>query len=489
MSSYHLSKSKILSGLQCPKRLYLEVHQPELLEESPETAVRFSSGNRVGEVARDLFPGGILIPYDDSLSSVVKHTKKVLDQNSKTTVFEATFNHRKVLIRADIFIQKNKNHRLIEVKASTGVKEYHLNDCAVQAWVIEGAGYHLSQIELAHVDTSFVYKGGGDYNGLLHYENVTNDVNKLKKNVPKWVKQFQKVLSGDLPTIEVGKHCKDPYECSFMGHCSPEGPDYPVDILPYGRSVVDELLSEGIEDVRDIPENRLNNERHERVRRVTVSGTPELDQELVDYIKSQEYPRFYLDFETFGSPVPIWIGTMPYQNHLPFQWSCHIERKPGAVEHSEFLDLSGDNPMKELAVKLIETLGDKGLVFVYSNFENSVLNRLGEFYPELIPELEKIAERLVDLLPLARQHYYHPDMMGSWSIKDVLPTVVPELNYNDLDGVHDGGEAQLAYIEAIQTESSSERRRLIERQMLEYCKLDTLALVKLVEFFQKPSNS
>jgi len=488
MSQRHLSKSKILSGLQCPKRLYLEVHQPELLEESPEPTIQFSYGYRVGKVARDLFPGGILIPYDDGLSSAVKHTEKIIEQHANATVFEATFNHRNVLIRADIFIQKNNTRRLIEVKASTEVKDYHLNDCAVQAWVIEGAGYPLNRVELAHVDTSFVYKGGGNYNGLLQYENITNDVNKLKEDVPKWVKQFQSVLSGDLPTIEVGEHCKDPYECPLMAHCSPEGPDYPVGILPYGGNVAAQLLSEGIEDVRDIPEGRLTNERHQRVRRVTVSGIPELDQELVGYVKNQSYPRYYLDFETFGSPVPIWIGTRPYQVHLPFQWSCHIEKKPGVFEHSEYLDLSGNNPMRELAVELIDTLGDRGPIFVYSHFEKSVFNRLGEFHPDLIPELERIIERLVDLLPLTRQHYYHPDMMGSWSIKAVLPTVAPDLNYNDLEGVHDGMEAQLAYFEAVQTDLSSIQRKLIERQMLEYCKLDTLAMVKMVDFFQESSN-
>ena len=488
MSAYHLSKSKILSGLQCPKRLYLEIHKPELLEEGPEPTIQFSYGYRVGEAARDLFPDGMLIPFDDGLSSAIEHTEKILEQHTDATVFEATFNHRNVLIRADIFIQKNNTHRLIEVKASTEVKNYYLNDCAVQAWVIEGAGYPLKCVELAYIDTGFVYQVEGDYNGLLHFENVTNDVNHLKKDVPKWVNQFQELLSGNTPKIEIGDHCMDPYACPFIQHCWPEGPEYPVSILPYGRSLVDELISEGIDDVRDIPEGRLDNERHERVRRVTVGGTPEIDQELINYIKSRPYPRYYLDFETFGSPVPIWIGTRPYQTHLPFQWSCHIERKSGAVEHSEFLDLSGKIPMKELAQKLIDTLGDTGPVFVYSHFEKTVLNRLGEFYPELIPNLEKITDRLVDLLPLAREHYYHPDMMGSWSIKAVLPTVAPELNYQDLDGVHDGMEAQIAYLEAVQAEASSEQRKMLEKQMLEYCKMDTMAMVKMVDFFQSPPN-
>jgi len=187
---------------------------------------------------------------------------------------------------------------------------------------------------------------------------------------------------------------------------------------------------------------------------------------------------------TLSTPIPIWPDTRPYQTHLPYQWSCHIENKAGKLQHTEYLDITEKNPIRPLADKLIGTLGDKGPVIVYSSFENTVLSRIGEFFPDLSPKLDMVKNRLVDLLPLTREFYYHPEMRGSWSIKSVLPTVAPELSYNDLEEVQGGMGAQIAYLEAINPETSESRRKELVERLLEYCKMDTLALVKLVRYFQ-----
>ena len=484
MSSYYLSKSKMLSGIQCPKRLYLEVHHPELIEESADLERRFTIGNLVGEMARKLIPDGILIEYDGGLSQALKETRHILENFTETPIFEATFSNGGVLVRTDIFYKGDNGYRLVEVKSSVSVKDYHIPDCAVQAWVVESSGYPLERVELAHIDNEFVYQGNGNYQGLFQHEDITADILPLKEKVSGLAKNFQMVLSGDLPDIDVGEHCNDPFECPFSNHCFPEPTDYPVNILPYGGSVIDELLSEGIEDVRNIPGGRLTNTRHEKVRRVTVSGKPEIDPEISEYLKDLPYPRYYLDFETLGTPIPIWKDTRPYQPHLPFQWSCHIEEKTGELQHVEYLDVIKENPMLPLAEKLIATLGDKGPIIVYSSFENTVLSRLGELFPDLFPRLDMIKNRLVDLLPLAREYYYHPEMRGSWSIKSVLPTVAPELDYHDLEEVQEGMGAQMAYLEAINPETSESRRKELVERLLEYCKMDTLAIVKLVRYFQ-----
>ena len=485
MNIHYLSKSKMLSGLQCPKRLYLEVHHPELIEESADLQRRFTIGHLVGEMAQKLVPDGILIEYDGGLSQALKETRHILESSPDTPIFEATFSHGGVLVRTDIFYKGDNGYRLVEVKNSTSVKDYHIPDCAVQAWVIESLGYPLERVELAHIDNTFVYQGDGDYQGLFHHEDVTNEILPLKEKVPGLAKNFQSMLSGDLPDIDVGDHCNDPFECPFVNHCYPEPHEYPVSILPRGGKVVDELLDEGIEDIRDIPEGRLTNLKHEKVRRVTVNGKPEIDPEISTYLKDLSYPRYYLDFEALMTPIPIWPGTRPYQTHLPYQWSCHIEEQLGELRHEEYLDVTEENPMRPLAEKLMSILGDKGPIFVYSSFENTVLNRLGEFFPDLLSKLNKIKNRLVDLLPLAREYYYHPEMKGSWSIKSVLPTVAPKLNYSDLEEVQKGMGAQMAYLEAINPETSESRREELIERLLEYCKMDTLAMVKLVGYFQK----
>lgn len=483
MSDYGLSKSKILSGLQCPKRLYLEVHNPELAEESDLERV-FAIGHEVGEVARQLYPDGKLIEHDDSMSAALKETRRLLKEAPKTPFFEATFAHRGVLVRADIFRKGNKKYRLVEVKASTAVKEYYLSDCAVQAWVIKGAGYPLERIEIAHVDNTFVYPGNGEYGGLLHYEDVTKAVFELRKEVSGWVEQFKSLLKGKVPDIEAGDQCSSPYACQFQDHCWQGLPEYPVSILPYGGKISAELLSEGIEDIRDIPEGRLEKDSHERVRRVTVTGRAELDPEAGEHLDSLPYPRYYLDFETINFAVPIWAGTRPYLQ-LPFQWSCHIKGKRGKIRHVEFLDTTGNAPMRSCAEKLLATLGDNGPIMSYGSFEKTRLKELGEMFPDLAGGLNKLRDRVVDLLPLARKHYYHPDMKGSWSIKEVLPTVAPELDYGNLDEVQDGSGAQIAYLEAISPETSKSRRAKLKTKLRQYCKMDTLGLVKLAEFFQE----
>lgn len=319
MKTHYLSKSKILSGLQCSKRLYLEVHHPELIEEDTGLERRFNIGNLVGEIAQKLIPGGKLIEYDSGLSQAIKKTRQILESSPLTPIFEATFSHGGVLVRSDIFHRGDKGYRLVEVKSSTSVKDYHITDCAVQAWVIESLGYPLERVELAHIDNTFVYQGDGNYQGLFYHEDLTDGILPIKGQIPGWITSLQSMLAGDLPEIGLGAQCHDPFDCPFLSHCSPEPAEYPVTILPYGRSVIDDLLSEGVEDVRDIPIGRLTNLRHEKVRRVTISGIPELDTEIRTYLKSIPYPRYYLDFETLGTPIPIWTGTRPYQAYLPFQ--------------------------------------------------------------------------------------------------------------------------------------------------------------------------
>jgi hypothetical protein len=486
MRPYRLSKSKIISGLQCPKRLYLEIHQPALREDSAQTEALFAMGHRVGEIAQELVPNGVMISMENwDIKGTLKETRLLLAAPDPPPLFEATFSHNNILVRADILFPENGGYRLVEVKASTSVKDYHLNDCAAQAWVIEGAGFPVNRVELAHVDTSFVYPGGGQYDGLLFHADVTAEVQAIKPHVPEWVAQFQEMLAGEIPAIEVGPQCTDPFECPFIEICWPQEPDYPVGILPRGRSVAEDLQAQGIIDIRDIPESYLENPLHERVREVTTTGQTYIDPAIREYLNSLPYPRFYLDFETIGTAVPIWPGTRPYQTHLPFQWSLHIEREPGMMEHAEFLDLSGDNPMRPLAEDLLDALGDTGPVFVYSHFEKSVLHQIGTFHPDLTDRLEAAIARLEDLLPLMRTHYYHPDMKGSWSIKAVLPTVAPELNYANLEEVQDGGAAQAAYLEACELKEGSERYEALRGSLLKYCELDTLALVKIVWFFTR----
>jgi hypothetical protein len=185
--------------------------------------------------------------------------------------------------------------------------------------------------------------------------------------------------------------------------------------------------------------------------------------------------------------VPIWKGTRPYQQ-LPFQFSMHRRNRAGTLAQEFFLDLSRKDPRHDLAEALIRACGDQGPIFVYSSFEATRIRELAEHYPKLRTSLMALCARLVDLLPIAEEHYYHPSQQGSWSIKKVLPAIAPDLRYDALPGVKDGGMAMEAYVEAIQPGTAPERRTQIHNELIAYCGLDTLAMVRLWEYFSGTSR-
>jgi hypothetical protein len=217
-----------------------------------------------------------------------------------------------------------------------------------------------------------------------------------------------------------------------------------------------------------VPAETITAETQRRIHRVTCSGRPELLDDARLALEALPYPRYYLDFETIAPAVPFWAGTRPY-SPLAIQWSCHIEESPGQFRHKEFLDLSGDPPMRTLALELIECLGED----------------LIELYPDLAVPLSMIIDRLYDLHPVVKENYYHPKMLGSWSIKAVMPTINPEMDYAKLEGIKEGTGASDGFIEAIQRDVSPERKAELDEQLRRYCRFDTEAMVEIVRFFTR----
>ncbi len=476
-----LSKSKILLHRQCPKRLWLQAHKPELAEVDPSAEARFRDGNKVGDVARQLYPDGDFI---DTLSrkEALERTAAALQAGNKP-IFEAAFLHDGVLVRADLLIPEDNGYRLVEVKSSTSVKDYHLEDITVQTWVMQQAGLKPSHCMVAHIDNSFVYPGDSNYQGLLKEEVVDTEIRELIGDVPVWVKAAQQTLNSAIePAIQPGDQCNDPFTCDFINYCSPPETDveYPVEILPHGKKMAEQLRAEGYSDLREVPVEKLSNSKHLRVHRVSSTGVAELDTEATEAVRNLDYPRYYLDFETIAFAVPIWAGTSPYKQ-LPFQWSCHIEQADGSMTHEEFLDITGNDPRRAFAETLIKAIGTEGPIIVYNApFEGSRMKELADAFPDLAMELLAAVDRLFDLLPLARNHYYHPAMKGSWSIKAVLPTIAPELDYSNLAVAH-GGMAQDAYLDLICDEMPDAEKNELRKALLAYCEQDTLAMVRIVE--------
>jgi hypothetical protein len=243
--SYRLSKTTILHGIQCLKRLWLEVHQLELVQYSQISAQLMRAGNEVHRGYRELVPDGILVEHVDDLNAALDQSHLILSESSGAPVFEGAFQHNGVLVRVDLIFPVSIGSRLVEVKAAESVKDCHIQDCAIQAWVIEGAGIPIKTIELAVIDTSFVYPGGGNYRGLFRHEDITESVRILMPQVAGWVRECRKVLESAEPAVGVGDQCGTPYACPFLEQCSVAGLAYPVMCLPYGRNVAEDLMARG----------------------------------------------------------------------------------------------------------------------------------------------------------------------------------------------------------------------------------------------------
>ncbi|MDS4020134.1 MAG: DUF2779 domain-containing protein [Candidatus Competibacter sp.] len=481
--THGLSKSRLQAFRQCPKRLWLTVHRPDWQEVSEETEQRFQIGFQVGDVARSLHPDGILIDTPDAAEALAL-TRKALVEHPDRPLFEAAFQRDGVLVRADLLLPEADGYRLREVKASTRVKDEHREDCAIQAWVI-GAALPLTGVELAHVDTAFVYPGGGDYRGLLQSNLLDGDMAGLLPAVPQWIADARATLAGVEPAIAIGSQCHSPYECPFQSHCGagqPPQPDYPLGCLPrLSGQRWQGLMDQGITDVRHIPTDYPLTAKQARVARVIRSGVAERDPVAATLLNGLAYPRYYLDFESLQVAVPLWVGTQPYQQ-LVVQWSCHVETAPGQLTQHAFLAEGGDDPRRAFAEALVETVGDAGPVFVYNrSFEVGRLRELAQSYPDLAPALAALIARVIDLKPLTERYYCHPAMKGSGSLKAVLPTIAPELDYGAL-AIGGGDAASGAWRELYHPDTSADRRAELRAALAEYCQRDTLALVRLATF-------
>ena len=482
-----LSKSRIQSGRQCPKRLWLELHQREAIQWGGAAQFRMDEGTRFGELARALLGGGILIEADhrhpkQALADTERELARPLDE--APMLFEAAFEFQNVMVRVDGYHRRGEGITLIEVKSTTRVKEEHIWDCAIQTWVARGAGRNVDRVVLAHVNSEFVYEHEGEYSGILVEVDITSDVEALIPSIPGIVSSMASVAGGPKPDIPTGPQCTNPYGCPCLAHCRSEEspqPEYPIEILPRIGRLLGDLQDGGFRDLRDVPPNLLRHKIHRRIADATKANRAFVSPELEGLLRHIPYPRYYVDFETISYVVPRWRGTSPFQA-IPFQFSCHKESASGELEHTAFLDVTGQSPLRPFVEALLDSIGSDGPLLVWNaTFEATRLKELAELFPEFSDRLLLLSHRMVDLYRIYTQHYYHPAQRGSWSIKAVLPTIAPELSYKNLD-IGDGQAAQEGYLRAVAAMTTAGEKEELKAQLLNYCELDTLAMVRLANW-------
>ena len=489
-----LSKSRFGAGLQCPKRLYLECHCPELAEppDISQQAV-MDSGIAIGRLARQTFPQGRLIeePYFQH-DAAVTETLKALRDESVSAIYEAAFTFDSVRLRVDVLSRNTDGtFDLVEVKSTTRVKEEHIPDVAIQLYAVDGSGIAVRRTCLLHIDNTYVYEGGRhDLAKLFRLEDVTDRARSFVQfEVPPSLAGMREVLHReDPPELDIGRQCSDPYRCGFYRHCREGAPEHHIEQLPRATSgLLQTLLDAGIRDIREIPEGFPGLSPAQRqVRECVVAGQPYVGPGLAAALSAAEHPLHFLDFETFNPALPMYPGTRPYQV-IPFQWSLHVQDSRGNLSHRSFLHDGDGDPREAFVLSLLAAVEPHGAIVVYTGFEQSRLRELAGIFPQYSDRLMGLCGRMLDLHAVIRGHYYHPGFHGSYSMKAVLPAVVPELGYDDLE-IQQGGHASVAFACMISPETEESERRRLRQALLDYCRRDTEAMVRIIDALRGESS-
>lgn len=478
VQTHRLSKSRFLAGMQCLKRLYLEIHSPELATPpTPDRRAIMDMGTEVGIVARQYFPGGVLVAETHrQIPAALSRTEKLIADPQVSAIFEGAFVWQGVLVRVDVLERLDAERwRLVEVKATSKVKPSHLDDLAIQKTVLERVGIRVETCAIMHLNTQYAFQGDVlNLEEMFYLAHLTEEVNRRQSFLMQELEEMWSALNAPMPPdIVPDAHCHLPYECPFWAHCTKDKPPRWVFYLPGSSKLQQSFLEAGIETIDEIPNHYDLTDIQRRVKNDVEWISPLLRARL----ESVRYPVHHLDFETFMPAIPLFPQTRPYRP-IPFQWSNHIEYPDGLVVHHQYLCTDGRDPREEVARSLLDSVGETGTICVYSEYERYLLLALGDWLPHLKPALLKVVRRLWDLLSVIQQQYYHPDFKGSFSIKTVLPALVPELAYDDL-AIQNGAVASVMYRRMVFDEPDLMERAKIAQELEAYCERDTRAMVEL----------
>jgi hypothetical protein len=488
MAENHLiSKSSFIKGIQCDKQLYLYKYHYDWMDEVSESQQTiFDRGHYVGELAQQLFPGGIIATEDPRKSTQAIERTTELIENGTKVIYEAAFVFDEVLVIADIIVWDGKQWNIYEVKSSTSISDTYYQDTAVQFYVISNC-LKVNDISIIYINNQYIRNGSLELKKLFNIESVKDDVYRLQDFIKSELIRLKGVLKGkEIPDIDIGPHCSDPYQCGFWGYCWKDIPEYSIfNIAGLRGDKKFELYGRGHILLEDVPEDyplsqaqRLQIESH-------IGKKSVIDKDNIEkFLSSISYPIYYMDFETFMPVIPMFDRTRPYQQ-IPFQYSLHYQKTPKSkVEHEEFLAEADGDPREPFLKKLLKDTKEPGIILVYNKaFEITRMKELAKDFPKYAKETVERSERIVDLmLPFQKKYYYTPEMLGSYSIKSVLPALMPELSYEGME-IADGGTASAAF-ESLYYEEDVFKIKEIRENLLKYCEMDTLAMVKILNVLQ-----
>ena len=494
MEKVYLSKSRYCRAKQCNKMFWLDKYKPEEKVQTASDDV-FENGNKVGELAKQLFGEYVDIPFDKDLSTMLDATASAM-KNKPNIITEASFNYDNNFCSVDILKNDEDGVEIYEVKSSTQIRDVYYDDVAYQYYVLSNLGLNIKKACLVHLNNEYIRNGELEIDKLFSIEDFTEIAiqkqEEVKENIEKLNKVMQEHNENNEPKIDLGVYCMNPYACEYWGYCTRKLPTPNVfDVrgrMWFSKKI--EKYYEGKISFEDLINENLSEVQLEQIDFALNNKPPKINIEVIkNLMNTLKYPLYFLDFETFKLPIPEYDGTWPYEQ-LPFQYSLHIAREAeGELEHKEFLAEADDNEfMRHFAETLVRDIPENGSVIVYNEkFEKTIMAQLAERFPDLADELNRIIDNVVDFLPPFRNRdYYMKEMNGSASIKAVLPALYPddpELDYHKLPVVHNGSEASEIF--ATLKEKSKEEQEQIRKGLLLYCGLDTYAMVKIWQRFKE----
>ncbi len=483
-----LSKSGYICAVQCPKMLWLKQNRPDEFDDSVRNETVLETGTKVGELARGLFGRYELIPYEGDPGSMIRKTEECLERGTEV-ICEASFSFGGLFCSIDILKNLGDSRvEIYEVKSSSSVRSIYLADIAFQRYILKSLGFIVTRVCIVHIDPDYVRFGELEPDRLFKTEDLTEQLEGSEEKVERDIAFLEKyLLLPDDPDDDIGEQCFKPYECGFFRYCTRMLPSPNVfDISSMRKSKQFEYYRKGLFSFESLLRcAKLGKKFQQQVRAEVYSEPPIIDRDAIrEFLRGFTYPLYFLDFESFQPAVPLFDNSRPYQA-IPFQYSLDwYENEGGELKHKEYLAPPYGDPRRELAERLCRDIPRDVCTVAYNmSFEKERIRELAELFPDLSEHLMNIRDGIVDLMiPFRERSYYTREMAGSYSIKHVLPALFPDdpdLDYRNLEGVHNGAEASATY-EAMRgmTPEDLEKSR---REMLRYCGLDTLAMVKIYD--------
>jgi hypothetical protein len=476
-----LTKSKYMNGLQCHRLLYF-ANKKELPKITLSDQHKFNQGAEFEKYAHKLFENVIDLSNLDFLDNL-KQSKQFLNQNK--TLFESGFSIDDLYVRVDVLEPIDNKFNLYEIKSTTQTKPEHINDLAFQKYVLEKINIKINNCYIIHLNKEFNKNGKINPRDLCQIDDVTDDVLKIEiESIKNNVSKFKEIIgSKEVPPILISKNCNNPYECPLKEKCWSILPKNNVLLLTNWR-VYWKLFNENILDLKDIPEDEKLTSKDKIILNSHLNNKSYVSKEQVEnFLSDLNYPLYHFDFETFQTAVPIFDNSKPWQQ-IPFQYSLHIEKENGEIEHREFLSDSNDDPRPKLLKQLKNNLGEKGDIVVFNKaFEIFRLKEMANDFPIYSNWIQSIIPRIKDLaLPFQNFYYYNPMQKGSYSIKKVLPALT-DIDYSKLD-INNGGDASVQFFYS-HIKHDLEGKEKIRIDLLKYCELDTKAMIIIINQIKK----